>query len=105
VASREERKRYYEKKYKIINTAKEVPCLDCGNNFPVYVMEFDHIGPKKKTVSSMAGRDSIKVLLEEMKQCEIVCANCHKIRTYKRRISEGNSEAESPVWNRNVGIS
>ena len=83
---REANKRYREKMHKIVDAAKEgVPCFDCGGMFPLYVMEFDHVGPKSRTVPSVAGRSGPDKIFAEIAQCEIVCANCHKIRTYQRR--------------------
>lgn len=60
------------------------PCADCGHRFHFAAMDFDHTkGPKKKEVGKMVGvRYSIKALLSEMAKCELVCANCHRIRTY-----------------------
>lgn len=59
------------------------PCLDCGQGFPHYVMDFDHIGDKKAAVSRLLGY-SMETLLVEIAKCDLVCANCHRIRTYRR---------------------
>lgn len=63
------------------------PCLDCGLQYPYYVMEFDHTrGTKHANVADLAARGvGISKLLEEMDKCEIVCANCHRERTWVRR--------------------
>jgi hypothetical protein len=64
---------------------ESTPCADCGNLFPWYVMDFDHLHSKVDDVSEMAAkvrpRDAIK---EEIAKCEVVCANCHRIRTFTR---------------------
>lgn len=67
--------------------AKSKPCTDCGGTFHVEAMQFDHIKTGKKlAVSAFAwGHWPIERLLEEIAQCELVCANCHAVRTYKRR--------------------
>ena len=60
-------------------------CLDCGIS-DSRVLEFDHIkGIKKNHVSKLiSGNRTIKVIKEEIRKCEIVCCNCHRIRTFKR---------------------
>lgn len=68
---------------------KSVPCLDCGVRFHPEVMEFDHVGPKTSNVGLLSiNAVSEERIWNEMLQCEIVCANCHRIRTVKRRIGE-----------------
>ena len=70
-----------------INLKENKPCFDCGNKYPSYVMQFDHVpgrGEKKGPVSKMWRVNSKDVVLEEISKCDLVCANCHSIRTYKR---------------------
>lgn len=51
-------------------------------------MEFDHCrGTKSGNVMVMASKVSRAVLLQEIAKCDIVCANCHKIRTHGRLIA------------------
>lgn len=73
--------------YAVINKLKEVPCPDCLTSFPPEAMEFDHArGKKFKEVSRMIGQNfSLEDILEEVKKCDVVCANCHRIRTTRRR--------------------
>lgn len=63
-----------------------VPCVDCGKTFPPYCMDFDHRDPKEKTLNIAKvyafGR---KRLLDEIKKCDVVCSNCHRIRTHNRK--------------------
>jgi formate-dependent nitrite reductase cytochrome c552 subunit len=63
------------------------PCFDCGGVFDWFVMEFDHRDATQKcaNVPQMAGRASLRRLLEELEKCDIVCSNCHCVRTYARR--------------------
>ena len=73
---------------KYIKTLKEkTPCKDCGINYPSYVMHFDHLKDKKFNIGSVTSI-SRKTLIAEIEKCEIVCANCHAERTYKRRNSK-----------------
>jgi hypothetical protein len=76
------------KRRAFIDGLKDVPCMDCGNKYPPYVMDFDHRpdSNKKFDVSSGAvGTYSRAVVLEEAGKCDVVCANCHRERTHKRR--------------------
>ena len=58
------------------------PCVDCGEN-DIRVLEFDHLGDKTKSISDIL-HGNMEKLQNEIKKCEVVCANCHKIRTYER---------------------
>jgi hypothetical protein len=70
----------------LVNAFKSKPCLDCGNNYPIECMDFDHInGEKLYNVSKMVHHCSTNAMLNEIAKCEVVCANCHRIRTAKRR--------------------
>lgn len=70
---------------KILEIKKANPCKDCGFNNPL-VLQFDHISDDKfDNVTTMVRKGaSWKRILEEIAKCEIVCANCHQIRTFKR---------------------
>lgn len=63
---------------------KNVPCADCGKKYPTHVMDFDHRNPleKLKNIGNMKGY-SMQTLINEINKCDVVCANCHRIRTYK----------------------
>lgn len=70
----------------IVDDAKSVPCVDCGVQYPPYVMDLDHVrGTKFKNVAKMVGRYSRQELLDEIAKCEVVCSNCHRQRTWDRR--------------------
>lgn len=66
-----------------IRQEKDKPCTDCGRHYPYYVMDFDHLQNKKFNISRMYsyGIEKIKI---EIAKCELVCANCHRIRTWRR---------------------
>lgn len=70
---------------------KNIPCYDCGNSYPYYVMDFDHVRGKKKFNLSVAVRHfrSVKTVIKEIKKCEVVCANCHRERTFSRMKIKG----------------
>lgn len=66
---------------------KSRPCMDCGGKFPPYVMDFDHLDPdlKVSNISAMVNVGmSQEVIQRELNKCELVCSNCHRIRSFKR---------------------
>lgn len=69
-----------------LDELKAVPCLDCKRSFPPYVMDFDHRPGELKVanVSSLLMANSWSAVEAEMAKCDIVCANCHRIRTHER---------------------
>lgn len=77
---------HYERGKEVLLAAKAVPCYDCGDTYPPFVMQFDHVrGVKHFTLSNReANRHTRAVLLAEIAKCDIVCANCHLIRTHER---------------------
>ena len=77
--------RWARKRQGYIDALKSAPCIDCGGTFPPECMDFDHVrGRKYLTIGQLMHR-SMKLLLKELKKCELVCANCHRTRTKKRR--------------------
>ena len=67
----------------------KTPCVDCGINYPYYVMDFDHVrGQKQANVMELVSTLSKKRIDLEIAKCEIVCSNCHRIRTHMRRIAK-----------------
>ena len=67
-----------------MNNVKDIPCTDCGKKYPPFVMDFDHRDPnlKKGIVSRLVTWSGWKKMIEEVKKCDVVCANCHRIRTH-----------------------
>ena len=66
---------------------KQRPCADCGGTFPPGAMHWDHLPGAEKTadVGWLAARHARRRVLEEIAKCELVCANCHAVRTAERR--------------------
>lgn len=63
----------------------ENPCIDCGES-DITVLEFDHNGkfPKFKAVSSVIRHGyPLQKIKEEIKKCDVRCANCHRRKTAK----------------------
>jgi hypothetical protein len=50
-------------------------------------MDFDHRDgvAKKSAVTRLVGRCGLQRLFAEVAKCDIVCANCHRRRTFLRR--------------------
>lgn len=63
---------------------KDRPCTDCNVKYPYYVMQFDHLGLEEKAFD-ISRLPSKKAIDTEVKKCELVCANCHAVRTFQRR--------------------
>ncbi len=72
-------------KYKLVRQFKSQPCLDCGNTFPPECMDFDHVRGEKKFTVATAMNYSDKSLLTEIEKCDVICSNCHRIRTLARK--------------------
>lgn len=79
------REKYKRINYRTFARLKRAGCADCGGVFPPCAMDFDHVrGTKWRGVGEIVCRNPVKVL-EEIAKCDVVCANCHRVRTMKRR--------------------
>lgn len=78
--------RYHHRGQIIDDLKVMVGCADCQYNAHPEALDFDHVfgDPKKKNVSQLKCF-SWKVIWNEVMKCEVVCANCHRIRTANRR--------------------
>lgn len=88
-AARVESSRLYNVKRKsiyrrLVDSLKDNPCVDCGLRFPPECMDFDHVRGIKLFQIGQMGHRRPDALLEEIEKCDVVCANCHRIRTRKR---------------------
>lgn len=65
-------------------------CADCRNKFPHYMLEFDHRPGVRKidNVYRVLKKYGMDKAWEEVKKCDVVCANCHKHRTYHRELKK-----------------
>lgn len=69
----------------IIDLLKKSKCIDCGNA-DWRVLEFDHLNRATKKFNIAGSTEfSIETIKKEIDKCEIVCANCHRIRTILQR--------------------
>lgn len=81
-------KKLYKNRNKmfLFDYLKTHPCVDCGEA-DLVVLEFDHRDPltKLEGLSKLAnGCCSLENLIEEVKKCDVRCANCHRRRTAKQ---------------------
>ena len=67
---------------------REQPCTDCGVLYPPEVMEFDHVpgrGKKLYNIGQFKYEPMTQKIKDELAKCDVVCANCHRMRTHSRR--------------------
>lgn len=68
-------------------------CMDCGEKYPYFVLQFDHLHSKEFSLSKFGNHTaSLSKVKEEVEKCEVVCANCHSIRTYLRKDNVKNKK-------------
>lgn len=63
-------------------------CADCGYKVDPVALDFDHLPgtEKKHRLATMAAGSTRAKIDAEIAKCEVVCANCHRIRTARRRL-------------------
>jgi hypothetical protein len=79
------KRRAYEKAAARVATLKAKPCMDCGGMFPPECMDFDHRDPASKTLTGVQFYVNSEKVAAEIAKCDLVCANCHRTRTKRRR--------------------
>jgi predicted HNH restriction endonuclease len=75
------------------NFKMDKKCIRCGQSFPDHpnVLDFHHIDSKTHNQKDEAPSRlfwSQKRFLKEIKNCEIVCANCHRIIHDEMKLNE-----------------
>ena len=66
-------------------------CKICGFNHPS-ALDFHHIDPKEKfkTVSDLKWSGcSHETFITEIKKCDVLCSNCHRIEHWNKKLSGG----------------
>ena len=76
---------------------EKMGCIDCAKDFPHYVLEFDHRPEFKKfgVVSRILKKYGPEKAWEEVAKCDVVCSNCHKLRTHSRQYGKYDDILES----------
>lgn len=79
-------------------------CMDCGVlTLPDVCYDFDHrnCDEKSSTISALIGvyggrvmplAKAFEAIKKEVDKCDLVCANCHRIRTWKNRARVATSQ-------------
>jgi hypothetical protein len=64
----------------------ETPCTDCGGLFHHAAMEWDHLPGSEKVaeLSTLFRKGRKRAFLNELAKCELVCSNCHAVRSFER---------------------
>lgn len=61
-------------------------CADCGYAEHHAALDFDHRPGTAKVRDIKKGQQlGWEALKTEVAKCDVVCANCHRVRTYNRR--------------------
>ena len=89
------RDRYDAKKHRVIDFLIKkyggIPCMDCNGVFAWCVMDFDHRpGEGKEFGIGSKGRlkatpERLAQVQKEIDKCDLVCSNCHRVRTKDRK--------------------
>lgn len=72
----------------LLDEEKDRACARCGVHYPICCMQFDHLPGTRKQFNLSEARSGLiprVEVLQELKKCEVVCANCHLIREEERR--------------------
>ncbi|RJQ36972.1 hypothetical protein C4559_04565 [Candidatus Microgenomates bacterium] len=93
--------KYVEERRKFLESIKNNPCFDCGKRYPPWIMDFDHREGEIKigSISHLAIRNTsnFEKLKKEILKCDLVCANCHRNRTYTRLQKQKSAEVANVV--------
>jgi 5-methylcytosine-specific restriction endonuclease McrA len=62
-------------------------CVKCGFAKHLAALEFDHINPynKRYQIALILSRVDQDRIWLEVQKCQLLCANCHRIKTYETR--------------------
>jgi len=90
-------KRLFLRKYKL-----DKGCSVCGYNKTSHALDLDHIDRRKKNFSlSNGSRYGWDKIMEELENCVVLCANCHREKTDRNedyfKLTEGEEEEVGPT--------
>lgn len=82
-----------------LHTIKENSgCVDCGAKLRYFQLQFDHLPAYKKLFNIGNGSNRpLEELQAEVAKCEIVCCNCHALRTWTRRQAKARPRGAPPA--------
>lgn len=91
------RKKSADNRASIADLKLKQGCSDCGFAVHAAALDFDHRpGEVKKQQVSWLMLARAEVLQAEIAKCDVVCANCHRVRTFSRRPAIRSSWYETP---------
>lgn len=71
---------------RVMSIKLERGCVDCGYKSHSAALEYDHLpGTDKKFCVSLCYHRTWDEVVDEIAKCEVVCANCHRIRSTERK--------------------
>ena len=78
-------RKHHHKGRHILDAIKvEAGCVDCGYNADPRALDFDHKDTSDKTFNLAKGQKySMAVMMAEVAKCDVRCANCHRIKTWR----------------------
>lgn len=76
------------------NYKLERGCMDCGYDKHWCALEFDHRPGEVKLFEphTLKCVGSWQQMLDEIAKCDVVCSNCHRIRTWERGPANANHD-------------
>ena len=70
----------------LLRELRRRPCADCDRRYEPHQMDFDHRNPPTKSFRLSSSRGMLAGeadLRREIAKCDVVCANCHRVRTIR----------------------
>lgn len=75
-------------------------CMDCppGTKHMPFQLDFDHRPgvDKKKNLSTLVRSAGWNTIMDELAKCDVVCANCHRARTWNQQQHRGHPDRA--IW-------
>lgn len=72
-----------EREEYVFNLKATSPCIDCNQYFHPCQMQYDHTGSDKvASISDLIRNSTLTAIKLEIEKCELVCSNCHAMRTW-----------------------
>lgn len=82
------RDRIYTKQLAVNELKESTPCMKCGLYWPSYVMDYHHRDRSTKIagIAGMIKSNTIEKIMAEIEKCDLLCANCHRIKEHGPKI-------------------
>jgi len=82
-----ELKRAVLKWYRALKDNKN--CLDCMGSYRFFQLDYDHVPGRGKKINDVSKLVRLgyarEKIIQEIQKCDLLCKNCHAMRTYKRK--------------------